>query len=140
VTLGYMVLVALPTKMAPDVRQVRVVVVPLFVGSCCHDNAYYVCVHCVQVLLPLIDEQAWHWLLLQANLRQRCFFVYHSCPAAWGRDKEERKLLIDHAVKFLLLSLITRNSPFTHALLSHVFLCFIPDRGCACVTPNRHVR
>jgi len=77
-----MVPATLPTKMAPGVRQVRVVVIPSFVGSCYLDNAYYVCVRCLQVLMPLIDEHTRHWLLLQADLRHRCFFVYDSCPAA----------------------------------------------------------
>jgi len=59
-----MVPAALPTKMAPSVRQVCVVAMPEFVGWCYLDNAYYVCVRCLQVLLPLIDEYARHWLLL----------------------------------------------------------------------------
>ena len=65
----------------------------------------------------MINEHARHWLLLQVDLRHRCFFVYDSYPAAQGTDKAERKLLVDRAVKFLLLSLISRDSPFKHALL-----------------------
>ena len=105
-TLGYMIPAILPTKMAHGVRQVHVVIVPvkpLFIGIGCTENMSYVCVHCLQILLPLIDQHVRHWLLLQVDLRQRCFFVYDSCSAAWGRDKEERKLLINRAVKFLLL-------------------------------------
>jgi len=47
----------------------------------------------------------------------RCFFIYDSWPAGQGRDKEERKLLVEHPVKFLLASLITIDAPFTHTLV-----------------------
>jgi len=74
-------------------------------------------------MLPLIDEHARHWLLLQADLQQQCFFVYDSCPASQGRDKEERKLLIDLVVKFSLSSPTSSYAPFTDSLIWHV--CFL---------------
>jgi len=59
----------------------------------CLSYEYYFCVHCLQVLLPLIDEYARRWLLLQADLRQRRFFAYDSCPAARGGTRKSENSL-----------------------------------------------
>uniref|UniRef100_A0A7C9AB45 Ubiquitin-like protease family profile domain-containing protein n=1 Tax=Opuntia streptacantha TaxID=393608 RepID=A0A7C9AB45_OPUST len=78
-TVGYMVAAALPAKM-PDGLQ--------------------------QVLLPLYDEHARHWLLLRADLQERSFFVYDSCPASRASDNEERKLLVHRASTAVALPLM----------------------------------
>jgi len=91
-------------------------------GNCCYLPSLYTCRHCIKVLLPLIDEHARHWLLLQADLQRRCFFVYDSCPASRGRDKEEQKLLVDRGFNFVLSSPTSSFSPLTDSPVWHV--CF----------------
>ena len=95
-----------------------------FCGNWCHLPTNYTCWHYMKVLLPLIDEHARQWLLLQADLQQRCFFVYDSYPAPRGRDKQERKLLVDRAVKFLLYSPTSTHAPVIDSLLWHVRFLF----------------
>jgi len=51
------------------------------------------------MLVPLFDDHARHWLLLQVDLRLRCMCVYYSLHPSKAKDKHERKMLVDCAVK-----------------------------------------
>jgi len=109
-----MVAAALPSKMPHGLQQVRVQLVR---------GLHYVMVlvwifpfntHVqisMKVLLPLYDDHARHWLLLRADLQERSFFVYDSCPASRASDKEERKLLVHRAVKFVLSCTSSSHAP-----------------------------
>jgi len=54
--------------------------------------------------MPLLEEQASHWLLLCADCQLRCFVVYDSY--AGGRDKS-REAVISNAVRILYFYVFT---------------------------------
>ena len=49
----------------------------------------------------MFDDPAKHWLLLQVDLRERCFYVYDSLPAAKKQDSQRRQQLVNCAVNIL---------------------------------------
>lgn len=82
-----------------------------------------------QVLLSLFDDHAKHWLLLRVDLRQRCLCVYDPSLIVKVKDKQERRMLLDRAVKIIgrylaLLYLVQMRS--ITLCVSCVESCYFP--------------
>ncbi|KAJ8430119.1 hypothetical protein Cgig2_007092 [Carnegiea gigantea] len=73
-----------------------------------------------QVVVPLFDDRARRWLLLQVDLRRRCMYVYDSLPPSKARDKHDRKMLVDRAVK---ISSLPRSPLMSLPQFSYNHLC-----------------
>jgi len=90
-------------------------------------DPYILTIRQSQVLVPLFDERARHWLLLQVDLRHQCMCVYDSLPPTKAKDKHERKSCIDQAVKITYLHCI-RESPVPGFRLTNC--CDCAESGC----------
>ncbi|KAJ8446383.1 hypothetical protein Cgig2_019276 [Carnegiea gigantea] len=59
-----------------------------------------------QVMLPLHDEHAWHWLLMAVNLQRRQFTVYDSLPPNRPDHQHKRTALVTRAVHPSIMSVL----------------------------------